>query len=367
MPWVVFQLSPVLAWWGLCLWFLRPLKLPRPWGLACALALLVLSQGPLWLRLFGGSLFWPELPRHLHFAISWGSAFFYALLLLSLLPPYRRLRIRAVALVALAALVSAYCLFEGDRIPRVRRHDIAIPGLPKAFDGWRIVHLSDLHASVANGPARFEKIVRRVNGLDADAICITGDFVDGTPRLRGEILAPLAGLRARHGVYGCTGNHETYSGYDEWRPLFESYGIRMLDDASVVLGHDGGNIAIGGVSDSFHNLPPGASRGRDPIAEAFRGVPPDIPRILLRHRPVGLGAAARNGVDLQLSGHTHGGQILGFDRLVKRFNEGHVRGLYAEEGVLLHVSPGTGQWAGFPIRFGIPSEITLLVLHPSQP
>ena len=366
MFWFIFQGLPVLCWAWLCWGFLRPLRLPRPWTLVAALALLLVSQESLWFRLFGdGDMFWPELPARLHFAISWGSVFFGTLFILSLLPPYRHgVRIRAAVLLALAAAIATYCMIEGARIPRVCVREVKLDNLPKELEGFRLVHLSDLHASTANDKRRFEEIVRLVNDLNPDLICITGDFVDGTPAQRRETIAPIAGFRARYGVYGCSGNHDHYSGYEGWRPLLAGFGIRMLDDDCAIVTVGSANIAVAGLIDSPWDLPPGHPRDGDRVARAFFNAPPKAFRMLLRHQPVGLPDASANGVSLQLSGHTHGGQIRpGLDVLVKSRNDGHVRGFYEEGGTTLFVSPGTGQWAGFPVRFLVPSEITLLQLH----
>ena len=230
------------------------------------------------------------------------------------------------------------------------------PDLPEAFDGYRIAHLSDLHVSSAARAARTAGIVERTNALGADLVVITGDFVDGAPSSRREDVAPLGGLVARDGVFGCTGNHEYYSDYGAWRSEFRRIGVRMLENAAATIrrGEDGAALALLGVNDLVG--------GPDPDAAAA-AAPQGAFRILLAHRPIRLARHAALGVRLQLSGHTHGGAILGLDRFVARANEGHVRGLYREHGLTLYVNAGTGQWAGFPERVGVPPEIACLTLR----
>jgi hypothetical protein len=235
----------------------------------------------------------------------------------------------------------------------VKEVSIDFPDLPPAFDGYRIVQLSDIHASAAARADRTAGIVQQVNALNPDLVAITGDFVDGPVHLRAADILPLAKLRAADGVVGCTGNHEYYSGYGFWRTVFHRCGIKMLenDRRTVRRGEDA--IAVIGQNDpvSFNT----------DITAACAGAPPF--RILLAHRPTRLADHAALGISLQLSGHTHGGAILGFDKLVARANEGHVRGLYREDGITLYVNAGTGQWAGFPTRLGVSPEITCLTLR----
>lgn len=382
---IAFCLFPVLLWAATCLWFLRPLRLPRLYGRICVLLLLLASQKLFWFQFIGGNTFKPEIPFWLHAALSWGSSFAGCLFLLNLLPPYpptakalaggprpaiclpslRAARIRGAIVACAAALLAAYMVYGGARQPSITRIDIDIDGLPQEFDGFRIAHLADLHACSSTSRERFARIARDTNGLEPDVICIAGDIVDGVPQERGDVLSPLSDLRAPFGVFACAGNHEAYYRYDLWKPIFESYGIRMLDDSGATLRRGGAAIALGGLIDRPFDSMPGSPAGDDRVAAAFSGTE-GATRILLRHRPIGLAAATANGVDLQLSGHTHGGQVPGVGLLMRRPNEGHVRGVYRENGTTLNVSRGSGQWAGFPYRLFINQEITLITLHPSK-
>ncbi len=375
----LFLFGPALAWAGLQWAFARPLGLSRRGMSVCALVFMAATQKFAWYWLLGGDMFVPELPRAFIVATDFLYSSCWMLLGFSLLLRLAerirkglcaRRRVSAAVCASLAAAISAWGLYEGQRVPDVVSREIAFPDLPPAFDGFRIAHLSDLHASPATDRARFEEIVRRVNACAADCVCITGDFVDGAPETRAAQLEPLRGLRAPRGVYGCMGNHEIYSQYETWRPVFAACGVRMLDDVCVVFTNGAARLALGGVVEPLCGV--AETRAEWPESEtrrAFASAPADAFRILLQHRPSGAARNAANGVRLQLSGHTHGGAILGLDRLVARANEGFLRGLVevsADGGtgsLTLHVSPGTGQWAGFPLRLGVPAEISLLTLR----
>ena len=280
--------------------------------------------------------------------------------------PVRTTRRVFAAFAVCAAALSAWGIYEGVRTPDVNHVEIEYDDLPKSFDGYRIVHLSDLHCSTSARRPRFARIVERVTALDADLIAITGDFVDGLVRERSADMDPLANLRARDGVWGCTGNHERYWEWNAWRDCLERLGVRILDGtrraAGSVVRRGGDAIALGGLYDPAFFLPGEVSLD---ARQAFAGAPQGAFRILLFHRPYTEGiASAAADVKLQLSGHTHGGAMPGVKWLVSCHNEGHLRGLYEfAKGRWLHVSPGTGQWAGFPLRLFTPAEITEITLR----
>jgi len=258
------------------------------------------------------------------------------------------------AFAAAAAGIAAYGMHEGLRIPSVERVEIGFPDLPEEFDGYRIVQISDTHISSALPGSRTKEVVDIVNSLKGDLVCVTGDIVDGNVEDRLADVRPLAEIKSVDGVFGCAGNHEFYSGYEMWRPRFKEFGISMLDNSSVQIRRGGGEITLGGVVDPVC--------GYCKPAKAFAKAPQDGFRILLMHRPIGTYENAALGVRLQLSGHTHGGGVNFFRPIVAPHNEGHIRGLYEEHGMKLYVNAGTGQWAGFPMRLGNPSEITLITL-----
>lgn len=181
--------------------------------------------------------------------------------------------------------------------------------------------------------------------------------MDGRVAVRGGDLRPLEELSAPLGVFGVPGNHEYYSGYEEWMLFLSGLGIDMLENSHRILA--GGKLALGGVTD-----PAAARFGRETpdLRKTFDGAPPGAVKLLLAHQPKPAAEAAKSGVALQVSGHTHGGMIVGIDRLVARFNAGFVAGSYRVGDLRLYVSRGSGIWNGFPIRLGVPSEITLLRL-----
>ena len=264
------------------------------------------------------------------------------------------------ALAALALVLSGFGVWQAVKVPEVRRIEVALPTLPAAFDGYRIVHLTDIHLSrLLQGPWA-DAVVARSNALAPDAVMISGDLVDGPVAARAADYPPLGKLAARDGVYAVPGNHEYYSGYVEWMQVFERLGMHMLINRHESIQRDGASLVVAGVTDQQASRY--AQPSPDPVA-ALAGVPADATVILLDHRP---GHAPRNrelGVDLQLSGHTHGGHIVGFDRVVARFNNGFVSGRYDVDGMALYVGNGAGLWPGFAVRIGRPSEITEITLR----
>lgn len=255
-----------------------------------------------------------------------------------------------------AAGLSVVGLATALRKVAVKRVDVPIARLPEALRGFKIAQLTDIHVGPTIGKAFIEQLVETTNALEPDVIAITGDLVDGSVAELGDFVRPLAGLRARHGVYFVTGNHEYYSGADEWTAFLETLGIRVLENERVTLAHEGAAIEIAGVNDWT------AGQFDDPpdIAKALEGKADDAPVILLAHQPKQIEDASRLGVDLQLSGHTHGGQIFPFNYLVF-LQQPYVEGLHTHGDSKLYVSPGTGYW-GPPMRVGIPAEITDLRL-----
>lgn len=266
----------------------------------------------------------------------------------------------AAGLSALALLLSCYAVWQALRVPDVHRLAVSLPRLPAALNGLRIVQLSDLHVSPAFPSTWVRAVVQKVNALKPDLIVITGDLGDGPPDRRAADLAPLKGLRAPLGVFSCTGNHEYYWGFAGWMQASRSMGITPLNNAHVILHPRGLDLVLAGVTDQTG--PAFGFPGPEP-GQALHGAPPDAVRIMLAHRPRLVGKSAEANVDLQLSGHTHGGQLLGANLLVSHFNDGFLSGLYRRGRTLLYVSPGTGLWEGFPLRLFVPSEITEITLR----
>ncbi|MES2887585.1 MAG: metallophosphoesterase [Pseudomonadota bacterium] len=271
--------------------------------------------------------------------------------------------------VAMGATVASLVgLVGARRTARVRRVDIVLPGLPPALQGFTIAQLSDLHVGPTIRRGYMERIVRKVNALEADAVAITGDLVDGSvPALR-EHIAPLADLRARHGTFVVTGNHEYYAGAQAWIGELRRLGLRVLLNEHVLLrpqgtrpghGSDADALLLAGVTD-FHAGHFDKAHASDPV-RALAGAPAATrTRVLLAHQPRSAPAAALAGFQLQLSGHTHGGQFWPWNFFVP-LQQPLVAGLHRLHGMWVYVSRGTGYW-GPPKRLGAPSEITLLRL-----
>jgi hypothetical protein len=202
-------------------------------------------------------------------------------------------------------------------------------------------------------------VVQRCNALGADLIAITGDLVDGSVAHLADEVAPFASLRAAHGVYFVTGNHDHYSGADPWVACVEGLGIRVLRNQRVTIARDGAAFDLAGVEDHHAHLVSGTQR--EDLSAALADREPGRPVVLLAHDPLTFRAAARLRVDLQLSGHTHGGQIWPFRYLV-RLSTPYVVGHYRQNGAQLYVSRGTGFW-GPAMRLFAPAEITEITIR----
>jgi predicted MPP superfamily phosphohydrolase len=260
----------------------------------------------------------------------------------------------------LAFACSTYSLYEAIRHPDIKKMDVTLKRLPKPLDGLTIVQITDLHVNAFNPGHKVQEIVETVNTLKPDLVLLTGDMVDGNTAKRETDIAPLKNLQAKYGVFGSVGNHEYYSGYDAWQEKFPRLGIRMLNNSHTVLSVSGTPLVLAGITD------PVAAQFRKPVpnvAKALEGAPADAVRILMAHRPQDADVHATAGIDLQLSGHTHGGQIMGLNRIVARFNDNLLMGWYDIGNMKLYISTGVSLWNGFPARFGVPSEISVITLR----
>ena len=261
----------------------------------------------------------------------------------------------AALMLALSLAVGVYGVYEAQRQPRIVEREAAFAELPPEFDGYRIIHLSDLHISASRKAPWAAELVRRACELNPDLILITGDFIDGTVEARRADVEPLAGLRARDGVFGVAGNHEYYFGWREWTARLEELGIKMLANENAAIRRGEAALTVAGLPDGYIE--------RTEARKALEGAPEGAFVILMDHRPANARANAEAGADLQLSGHTHGGDGLGLARAIAEYNGGFVNGWYGVDGMKLFVSPGTGIWNGFLTRLGVPSELTVLTLR----
>ena len=275
------------------------------------------------------------------------------------------LRADSAMLVPLAALlVTVLGFWNARRTARVVRVDVPVAALPAALDGFTVAQITDIHVGPTIKQHYLQAIVRKVNALEADMVAITGDLVDGKVHELADHVAPLAQLRSRHGSFFVTGNHEYYSGAHAWMAELRRLGVRVLMNEHVVLQQNQAAVVLAGVAD-FHADRFDPSHRSDPHA-AIAGAPLDAGvRLLLAHQPRSAFEAAKAGFDVQLSGHTHGGQFWPWNLFVP-LQQPFTAGLRRLQDLWVYTSRGTGYW-GPPKRFGAPSEITLLRLVAAQP
>ncbi|HET6413803.1 MAG TPA: metallophosphoesterase [Anaeromyxobacter sp.] len=240
---------------------------------------------------------------------------------------------------------------------------IRLERLPGALSGLTIAQITDLHVGPTLRDREVRRVVEQTNALRPDLVAITGDLVDGSVAELGQAVSELALLRARYGVVFVTGNHEYYSGVGPWLAELRRLGIRVLENERVRLGDAGASLDLAGVDD-WRAASSGPGGYGAALGRALSGRDPDRSLVLLQHQPRGVDEAVRAGVELQLSGHTHGGQIFPFSLLVGLVYP-YVAGLYRHREETLagqiFVSRGTGFW-GPPMRLGSPPEIAKIVL-----
>ncbi|MFB7494166.1 metallophosphoesterase [Streptomyces sp. NPDC056161] len=269
--------------------------------------------------------------------------------------PSRRLFVSRVvggAAATAAVATTGYGTYGVLRGPRVKRVTVPLARLPRSAHGFRIAVVSDIHLGPVLGRGFAQRVVDTVNATQPDLIAVVGDLVDGSVHDLGPAAAPLAQLSARHGAYFVTGNHEYFSGAEQWVEEVRRLGLRPLENARTELpGFD-----LAGVNDVQ-----GESEGQGPdFGKALGDRDPARACVLLAHQPVQIHEAVRHGVDLQLSGHTHGGQLWPGSLLAAAANP-TVAGLERYGDTQLYVSRGAGAW-GPPTRVGAPSDITVVQL-----
>ena len=356
----------------------RDTALPEPWRTAATLLLVLLYgsmpasfyfyvsrhrfakvlvwPGFVWMGMLLILLSWLVGMDGLRLALIWGGAAADPEQHLALL------RILGGATAILAGGTGAVALAKGLGAPRLREIAVPLKRLPVPLDGTTLVHFTDLHVGPTIGRRFVERLVRRSNALAPDVVVITGDLVDGRVSDLAHAVAPLADLRTRWGVYFVTGNHEYYSGVNEWMRHLGTLGITVLRNERVAIGETPHTFDLAGIDDL--------------TGHAFAGHGPDLPRalagrdparelVLLAHQPRAVTEAADHGVGLQLSGHTHGGQIWPFNWAV-RLAQPHVAGLAQLRETTLYVSRGGGYW-GPPMRLAAPAEITRITLRAAGP
>ena len=357
--------------------FLLPLPLPVLVKGAAVVLVLLASQYHLFSRWSSGSVFDPEMPRALIILFNWAFAAIVLLAFFQLavdavtgvasLMTWNRLTIAPNVRygIGIAAMVlSAIGVHQAIRVPPLKDIQIAVRDLPPAFEGYRLLQLTDMHLSRLFTQRWAQAVVDKTHSLDVDLIVITGDLIDGPVESRINDVAPLKGLNAPDGVYFIPGNHEYFFDYTRWMKTFTDLGMRPLANSHAVLERAGDQLVLAGVTDlsaRSAGLP-----GPD-LNQAINGAPKNAPIILLDHQPRKAREAAKKGVAVQLSGHTHGGLVWGLDRLFRSANGGFVNGHYDVDGMSLYVNNGTALWPGMALRLGRPSELTRITLTRANP
>ena len=254
--------------------------------------------------------------------------------------------------------LAAYGSWRAFSPPLVTELAVKIPKLPKALDGLSIVQLTDIHVGPFIQRRYMDALVQQANALRPDLFAITGDLVDGDVHTLGGAVSALAGLKSRYGSFFVTGNHDYYSGDDEWTVFLQSLDIQVLRNRHVRIGDAGASLDLVGVDD-WSGGRRRNKKGYD-LDRALEGRDPDRAAVLLAHQPANFTVAAERGMDLQVSGHTHGGQLVPMTLFIGLAWE-HSAGLYRHGDSHIYVSRGCGFW-GPPMRIGSPPELVKLVL-----
>ncbi len=266
----------------------------------------------------------------------------------------------AVGAGVAAASVGGYGIVRAMADPIVQTVTVQIAGLDPRLGGFRIALFSDAHLGSIRRKAAMERLVDIVNGTESDLVAVVGDLIDGSVADLGDDVAPMANLSAPQGTFFVTGNHEYYSGVEDWVEYLPDLGVRVLANERLAIERDGAAFDLAGINDIT-----GADMGDGPDFEAaLSGRRRDRPVVLLAHQPVTVDNAVEFGVDLQLSGHTHGGQLWPFHYVIA-LQQGVVSGLSRIEDTQLYVTSGAGFW-GPPMRVGADPEVVVIELHPEQ-
>jgi predicted MPP superfamily phosphohydrolase len=362
----------------------RDVRLPKTWHRIATVVVVLLALALPAVFVFGRRFAPIRETEAAYFSYLWLGVLFYLFLLLGAIDLVRLVALRgrarketfdperrlflARAAAGTAVLGSGTIAALGYRAAgeiETPELEIPLPNLPRELSGFRIAHLSDLHLGPISRERFLETVVEKTNAMKPDLVVITGDLVDASVARLGKSLAPLAKLSPRSGIAFVTGNHEYYSGADEWVAFLRAHGIRVLMNERFEVG-DG---HVGGATFDLAGIPDhGGGHFREdhkPDVElALEGRDPERAVVLLAHQPRQIALARGRGVGLQLSGHTHGGQLWPFGALVSLYQP-WIAGLHtADDGTRIYVSRGTGFW-GPPMRVGNPAEIASIVLTPA--
>ncbi len=373
----------IITCWHKYLWnrLVRDPALPEPWRSIVTVSLIALGISmPIMLkvsRLLSPWIVWP-----LAFVVYGWMGFAFFLLLSSIALDLARLIIRGLRRLArrpqlpdperrktLARIAATAVVLTGTgqatsglvsarmQLATVRVR-VPLRRLPAKLSGITLAQITDLHAGLSIDRAFVQHVVTACNALNPDIIAVTGDLVDGSVARLREVVAPLRDLRSRYGVFFVTGNHEYLSGVKQWLPELERLGMRVLRNERVSIGGDEASFDLAGVHD-WTARSAGIGHAHD-LDAALDGMDSEREVVLLAHQPRSVFAASARGVGLQVSGHTHGGQIFPWGCVV-RLQQPVVRGLHRFGDTMLYVSRGVGYW-GPPMRVGAPPEIACIEL-----
>ena len=269
---------------------------------------------------------------------------------------FNKFYVPAIILVtSLTVILGLITIIKG---PVVEKVEVVIKNLPGGFDNFRIVQISDLHVGKIIKRDYVLNVVEIANSLSPNLIALTGDFVDGSVRELKNDVEPLRQLKSTHGTFFVTGNHEYYSGAEQWKNEFRNLGFNVLSNGHVIINNYKDHIIIAGVTD-YSTIRLQSQNASNP-SQVIMGAQSELVKILLAHQPVNYIEAHKAGYDLQLSGHTHAGQYFPFTLLIIFFHK-YFKGLNNHDGMWIYISRGTGYW-GPPLRLGAPPEITLITL-----
>ena len=267
----------------------------------------------------------------------------------------------SIGILSLIGPTTAYGFYSARKGPTIINQDIYLKNLPDSFENFTIAQISDLHVGPTIKKPYVEKVVNQISTINPDLIAITGDMVDGSIDYLRRDLEPLSQVVAKYGTYFVTGNHEYYSGAERWLDETDRMGFTNLVNDNKLITIKDQNIALAGVNDyRAHQIIPSHRSNPD---GAIKGINKDKVKILLAHQPASIFKANEAGYDLQISGHTHGGQFWPFTYPTKKANP-YLSGLHNHNGTQIYVNSGTGYW-GPPLRLGVTAEITLFKLKKS--
>ena len=267
----------------------------------------------------------------------------------------------SIGILSLIGPTTAYGFYSARKGPTIINQDIYLKNLPDSFENFTIAQISDLHVGPTIKKPYVEKVVNQISTINPDLIAITGDMVDGSIDYLRRDLEPLSQVVAKYGTYFVTGNHEYYSGAERWLDETDRMGFTNLVNDNKLITIKDQNIALAGVNDyRAHQIIPSHRSNPD---GAIKGINKDKVKILLAHQPASIFKANEAGYDLQISGHTHGGQFWPFTYPTKQANP-YLSGLHDHNGTQIYVNSGTGYW-GPPLRLGVIAEITLFRLKKS--